>query len=170
MLHPSVLQHLQPHHNKFGCLPFTGAGMPTLSQFSLGSWWGCANTTTSPPSSKSLHWLPVPLRIEYKVSLLTHQCIHGHAPQYLKDLLTPQPSSRTLRSANTNTLQAPRTKLRTMGDRAFSAAAPRLWNALPDHLRAPQTIDVFKQDLKTYLFRKAFGKIPSKTKNVLYSF
>ena len=108
------------------------------------------------PILKTLHWLPVPLRIEYKVSLLTHQCIHGHAPQYLKELLTPHPTTRTLRSANSNTLKTPRTKLRTMGDRAFCSAAPRLWNALPDHLRAPQTTDAFKRNLKTYLFRKAF--------------
>ena len=108
------------------------------------------------PILKTLHWLPVPLRIEYKVSLLTHQCIHGHAPQYLKELLSLQASSCSLRSRNKNLLKAPRTKLRTMGDRAFSATAPRLWNALPDHLRAPQTTDAFKRELKTHLFRKAF--------------
>ena len=98
---------------------------------------------------KPLHWLPIPLRIEYKLSLLTHQCIHGHAPQYLKELLT-------LRSATKNTLQTLRTKLHTMGDRAFSSAAPRLWNTLPDHLRAPQTAEAFKRDLKTHLFKKAY--------------
>ena len=32
------------------------------------------------PILHSLHWLPVSSRIEYKVSLLTHQCIHAHAP------------------------------------------------------------------------------------------
>ncbi|CAL8404724.1 unnamed protein product [Boreogadus saida] len=42
--------------------------------------------------------LPVPFRIEYKVSLLTHQCLHGNAPIYLKELITPQPTSRHLRS------------------------------------------------------------------------
>ena len=61
----------------------------------------------------------------------------------------------TLRSATKNTLQIPRTKLRNMGDRAFSSAAPRLWNTLPDHLRAPQTAEPFKRDLKTHLFKKA---------------
>ncbi|XP_032378159.1 uncharacterized protein LOC116693354 [Etheostoma spectabile] len=82
------------------------------------------------PILKSLHWLPVSLRIEYKVSLLSHQCIHGEAPPYLKELLTPQTSTRTLRSASGYLLKPPRTKLRTMGDRAFCSAAPRLWNAL----------------------------------------
>ena len=106
------------------------------------------------PVLKSLHWLPVSLRIEYKISLLTHQCIHGHAPQYLKELLTTQTSTISLRSATNNTLHVPRTKLCTMGDRAFSSAAPRLWNTLPEYLRASQT--VFKRGLKTYLFRKAY--------------
>lgn len=36
------------------------------------------------PVLHSLHWLPVSARIEYKVSLLTHQCIYGNAPPYLK--------------------------------------------------------------------------------------
>lgn len=108
------------------------------------------------PILKTLHWLPVSLRIEYKVSLLTHQCLHGTAPTYLKDLLTPQTSTRSLRSSSTHLLKTPRTKLHTMGDRAFCSAAPRLWNALPDHLRAPQATDTFKCGLKTHLFKKAY--------------
>ncbi|XP_078115027.1 uncharacterized protein LOC144523380 [Sander vitreus] len=109
------------------------------------------------PILKSLHWLPVSLRIEYNVSLLTHQCIHGDAPLYLKELLGPQTSTRSLRSGSAYLLKHPRTKLRTMGDGAFCSAAPRLWNALPDHLRTPQTVDAFKRGLKTHLFSRAFG-------------
>ena len=90
----------------------------------------------------------------YKVLLLTHKCINGHAPPYLQELITPQTSNRTLRSTNSSLLRVPNTKLRTMGDRAFCSAAPRLWNSLPDHLRA--TLDSFKTGLKTFLFRKAF--------------
>ena len=37
------------------------------------------------PILHSLHWLPVASRIDYKVCLLTHQCIHGNAPSYLKE-------------------------------------------------------------------------------------
>ena len=33
----------------------------------------------------------------------------------------------------------------TMGDQAFCSAAPRLWIALPDHKRAPQTTGSFKR-------------------------
>ncbi|XP_073710666.1 uncharacterized protein [Misgurnus anguillicaudatus] len=85
------------------------------------------------------------------------QYIQNSAARILmRELLNHHTTSRTLRSANTNTLNIPRTKLCSMGGRAFSSAAPRLWNALPEHLRAPQTIDVFKKNLKTYLFKKAF--------------
>ena len=104
------------------------------------------------PVLKSLHWLPVSLRIEYKVSLLTHQCLYGNAPIYLKELITPQHSSRHLRSSQANVLQIPRTELWTMGDGAFCHAAPCLWNAFPDHLRAPLTLDTFKKRPKNLPF------------------
>lgn len=42
-------------------------------------------------------------------------------------------------------------KLHNMGDRGFCSAAPRLWSTLPDHLRAPQTVDSSKRSLKTPL-------------------
>src|SRR6218665_2758867 len=32
-----------------------------------------------------LHWLPVPLCIEYKVCLLVYKSLHGAAPGYLRD-------------------------------------------------------------------------------------
>ncbi|KAJ8345500.1 hypothetical protein SKAU_G00296930 [Synaphobranchus kaupii] len=45
------------------------------------------------------------------------------------------------RSSNSLLLHTPRTKLVTMGDRAFCSTDPRLWNALPEHLKAPQSLD-----------------------------
>lgn len=105
---------------------------------------------------KSLHWFPIPVRVEYKLSLLTHHCIRGVAPDYLKELLTPQTSSRSLRSPGSYILKPHRTKLCTMGDWAFCSAAPKLWNSLPDYVGAPLTVDVLKCGLKTYLFKKAF--------------
>ena len=108
------------------------------------------------PILEELHWLPITYRIDYKVSLLTHQCLYGNAPPYLKELLTPKTCERTLRSSGDNLLTDVKWKLATMGKRAFSVIAPTLWKALPDHLRAPQTVEVFKKQLKTHLFKKAF--------------
>ena len=47
--------------------------------------------------------------------------------------------------------------LKTYGDRAFSVAAPKLWNELPLGLRSLVTINLFKKHLKTDLFKKAYN-------------
>ncbi len=41
-------------------------------------------------------------------------------------------------------------------DRAFSFAAPHLWNSLPLDVRSCATLDAFKSHVKTYLFSLAF--------------
>ena len=45
-------------------------------------------------------------------------------------------SRRRLRSASSTSLDVRRTRLSTVGDRAFSVAAARLWNSLPLHVTA----------------------------------
>ncbi|KAJ8381298.1 hypothetical protein SKAU_G00020760 [Synaphobranchus kaupii] len=54
-------------------------------------------------------------------------------------------------------LSIPHTSLRTFGDRAFSAAAPTLWNSLPAEIRNAASLDIFKKALKTYLLTMAYG-------------
>ena len=57
-----------------------------------------------------------------------------------------------------NLLSLPaRTKHRTWGDRAFSVAAPTLWNSLPKSIRHCTDIHIFKSLLKTHLFKLAFN-------------
>ncbi len=51
----------------------------------------------------------------------------------------------------------PRARLKLKGDRAFSVAAPKLWNLLPVSIRSAQTISSFKLLLKTYLLTQAFN-------------
>ena len=41
----------------------------------------------------------------------------------------------------------------TFGERAFSVAAPKLWNKLPFSIRNIDNIKNFKEELKTYFFR-----------------
>ena len=53
-------------------------------------------------------------------------------------------------------LAVPMTRLKTYGDRAFSAAAPRLWNQLRLELRGVTSVDQFRTQLKTYLFKLAY--------------
>ncbi len=107
------------------------------------------------PILKSLHWLPVECRIDFKILLLTYKGLHGKAPKYLSDLLVFR-EARKSRSTDLNLLFVPRTKRVTFGDRAFSVYAPRLWNTLPLSIRNVESIDDFKSQVKTYLFKKYF--------------
>jgi len=87
------------------------------------------------PLLKELGWLPVEQRIQSKVLTLTHKARHGLAPSYLAELLHQFQPVRALRSCVDNKLAVPFLRLKTVGDRSFSSAGPRLWNSLPQFLR-----------------------------------
>ena len=110
------------------------------------------------PCLLELHWLPIKFRVDFKIILLTFKAIHGLAPKYISDLINVKPISKySLRSNNELLLKPPSQKtLPTLGDRAFAAAAPKLWNLLPNKLKDTNSINTFKKELKTYLFRLAF--------------
>lgn len=62
------------------------------------------------------------------------------------DYISPLALTRSptcLRSSNAKLLQIPRTKRQTWGDRAFSVAAPSLWNVLPSHIKESPTFSTF---------------------------
>ena len=105
---------------------------------------------------KTLHWLPVRQRIEHKILTLTHKCRTGAGLGYLRNLLQEKKCARILRSNGTDLLVIPRTKHKTFADRAFSVAAPTLWNNLPQELRSIKELLKFKKALKTHLFKQAF--------------
>ena len=86
-----------------------------------------------------------------------HNCMQGCAPLYFRELLVKQANTRTLRSNTKNLLQIPLTNLKRFSDRAFCAYAPRLWNELPDNIKAADSVQNFKKPLKTLLFRKGFN-------------
>ena len=102
-----------------------------------------------------LHWLPVSLRIDYKILLLTFKCIYGLAPTYLSDLISIKSNSLyNLRSTGKLLLDHLKGKmLTTLEARSFSAAASKLWTGLPVELRQATSLNSFKSRLKTYLFK-----------------
>ena len=105
---------------------------------------------------RELHWLPIEYRIEFKLNLITFKCLQNSAPIYLQDLLQVEEHVRTTRSEGTNKLVEKLIKSKS-GDRAFKNAAPKLWNNLPVNVRTANTLNKFKQLLKTHLFRRAFN-------------
>ena len=103
---------------------------------------------------KTLHWLPVRARVEYKLATLSFKCLSSSAPLYLSQLLSPYTPTRTLRSQNAHLLTVPSFNLQTFGKKSFSVAAPLLWNSLPLSLRKSDSLATFKKHLKTHLFQK----------------
>ena len=106
------------------------------------------------PVLRSLHWLPVSARIDFKILLLVFKVLNGLGPLYLCELLEPYIPNRNLRSSRKKLLMVPKCNLKTYGYRAFSHRAPTLWNALPDDIRQVDHIQTFKSKLKTHLFRQ----------------
>ena len=106
-----------------------------------------------------LHWLPVRYRITYKVAVMTFKAVHDLAPSYIKELVKIKPLAQYhLRSNSSVILVDPSIGYKkTLGDRSFTAAAPKVWNSLPDFIRNQNNFLSFKLALKTHLFRQAYN-------------
>ena len=109
------------------------------------------------PVLKKLHWLPIEQRIVYKVLLLVYKALHDQAPQYLKELLVLYSPSRDLRSKDKFLLDDVTTRYKKYGDRTFGKAAYLLWNKLPAEIRLLPSVESFKSQLKTHLFKQAYN-------------
>ena len=117
------------------------------------------------PVLKSLHWLKIRERIQYKILSMTSKILNTSKPEYLSDLLNLQSLGST-RSSKLLTLKRPPVISRlSLTNRAFQYAAPQLWNSLPPSLRTPNlqsptkldfTSDQFHKNLKTHLFRLSY--------------
>jgi len=86
------------------------------------------------PVFRSLHWLKIIERIEYRLLSLTYKVPTTTQPPYVSHLISVQPP-RSTRSSSVVTLARPSTSssLR-ITDRPFRYASPCLWNQLPSVL------------------------------------
>ena len=94
----------------------------------------------------------------FKILLIIFKILNLLAPTYLSSLISLRlPSKYNLRNSSDNLLLSyPRFRSKaTLGDRPFTCAAPKLWNALPFGIRSASTVNIFKAKLKTHLFRHA---------------
>ena len=103
-----------------------------------------------------LHWLRVPQRVQFKCCLLLYKTLHEQAPTYIRQFSTEIQRHSTLRSATHNHLILPKSKTK-FGNRSFSVADPSAWNSLPDGIRTSPSLTVFKNRLKTSLFRESYS-------------
>jgi len=106
------------------------------------------------PILHHLHWLPVRQRVAFKLAVLVYKALNNRAPEYLSQdcRLVGDNGRCELRSSHNYTCASVTTST-WLGDRAFAAAGPRLWNSWPvDVRRTDFTVKTFCQKLKTYLF------------------
>ncbi len=101
----------------------------------------------------SLHWLPVAARIKFKTLMLAYRTTTGSEPSYFHSLLRIYIPSRSLRSACERRLVVPSQRGSKSLSRTFSFTIPGWWNELPTPIRNAVSLSIFKQQLKTHLFR-----------------
>ena len=99
------------------------------------------------PLLRRLHWLRMPERITFQLTVLVYRCHHDSAPGYLASYLQRvHLNARRLRSSTTSALVVPRTVRSTIGDRTFPATAASVWNSLPESVRRLRRCKFFAAD------------------------
>ena len=111
--------------------------------------------------AEQLHWLPLSVRIQFKVLILMLKSQLGLAPKYLcHQILRPlsATSKRPLRSSDRLDLFVPRVRTTMAQSRSFVCIGPSLWNRLPPSLRSTilsSSISTSFSHLKTFLFPRS---------------
>jgi len=92
------------------------------------------------------------IHCQLKLGCLMYKSLSGQAPQYMADdvQLVFDSGRRRLRSASDRTCVVPRTH-NSFGNRSFSAAGPRVRNALPPELRHDISFGLFRRKLTSHL-------------------
>jgi uncharacterized protein involved in tolerance to divalent cations len=123
------------------------------------------------PQLKSLHWLKIPQRIQYKTLSLTYKALQYNQPSSISNLLSLKQTSYSTRSSACVTLQRPSNPSHNqITNRSFYYEAPALWNELPKSLRSYSSVlpsqnnspllslssAQFHKQLKTHLFLQSY--------------
>ena len=101
---------------------------------------------------KELHWLRVESRVIFKILLLVFKGIQGKSSKNLQlDFKSHNYRPEDFLKLKTNFYKS------KYGRRTFKYNAPRLWNALPLHIRTEEKLETFKKLVKTLLFMDTEG-------------
>jgi len=80
------------------------------------------------PIFRSLHWLKINERIEYKLLSFTYKVLTTSQPDYLHNLISVQSTGRTRSSSLVTLARPPVSSSLQMTNRYFTYASPYLWN------------------------------------------
>ena len=84
-----------------------------------------------------------------------YKALNNEAPEYLSSLLKFKKTDYSTRSEDNLELEVP--KVGSYGNKAFCCAGPKLWNAIPVHIRKSENFSIFKNNLKKFYFNEAFA-------------
>jgi len=118
--------------------------------------------TSATECRKTLHWLPVKSRIDYKIATTVFKLRQSSIPSYLSELIVDYRPPRTLRSADKlllRELEGPVRKL-AFSSKSFAVFGPIVWNSLSLDCRTCNSFGTFKRTLKSELFNKAYMDVP----------
>ena len=108
------------------------------------------------PYLQQLHWLPAQERIHFRILTYVFNCLNSQAPEYLSESLQIHQPSRDTRSNKEyrlNELVIPN----RFNEIAFTYMGPALWNNLDISIRTATSVDKFKKQWKTFLFKKVYN-------------
>ena len=109
------------------------------------------------PYLQKLHFLPMDLRLKFKICLLVYKCLNNEAPAYLISLLQPRNNPNEISTrldSDITWLNKPPVEKTVFKCRSFRHVAPDAWNLLPREIRESPTADTFKSRLKTFYFKQ----------------
>ena len=108
------------------------------------------------PVLLALHWLLVKFRICYKIAVISFKAIYNLGPPYLSNLINIKRCSRySLRSNVGVILQDPTAKFKcALRDRSFTAAAPKMWNCLPDYIKKRMILICLRDWLRRTILKR----------------
>ena len=107
------------------------------------------------PVLRTLHWLPIKNRIKFKYGTIIFKTLQNSEPVYLRNLISHKPDNG-LRSDAKCLLNVPPCKT-VLASRAFTVAAPTVWNEIPLDIRKCTSLSNFKLKLKTHFFNLSFN-------------
>ena len=95
---------------------------------------------------KDLHWLEIKKRVIFKIALLAYKSVNGLAPYYLQNMFQYAHHGHAMK------LIVPHYNS-SYGRRSFSYIGPKIFNNLPTNITSSDSVEIFKSNLKTHLFR-----------------
>ena len=136
----------------FGCSKSVISQLQSIQNRACRVIFGLKKRDSVDDKLQSLHWLKIQERIEFKVLLLVYKSLNGVAPCYLNEVLRYNNTS----GRRASMLHIP-LSTKSSSSRAFQTAGPKLWHKLPCDIRSSENIVIFKNRLKTHLFKRCYN-------------